>query len=167
ILGTGLGLGLVLLLDLLGRLGLGLVGRRRLDRERFVLEQLVLDEVLQVRGVELQDLDALDELRRELQPQFWTLREDQLRSHGASSRLKLVRAVSASARTAGFAYSIAVPVGTPRASRLTLTRGPLSRGAPSLSTSAAITSAVPSPSKSGSVPSTSSATPPVTRRRFS
>ena len=41
------------------------IGRGLEDLERFVLLQLVLDELLQVQGGQLQDLDALDDLRRE------------------------------------------------------------------------------------------------------
>src|SRR5262249_54940023 len=94
---------------------------------------------------QLQDLDTLDQLRRELQPELGSLREREIESHESPTCQRSISVLPcrASESTAELAYSIVLPVGTPRASLVT--RAPRSRNCSKMA------SAVPSPSRSGFV----------------
>ncbi len=146
---VGLGLGLLgedldgVRLFPVGGLGLGLLGRLlggallggRGDLQEGVLQQLLVDALAQLQQGKLQYLYGLDDLRCQLQPHLLARLQAGFKSH---ARLTCVygslavqpfisrRPSRASARMEAFAYSRWLPLGMPRASRLTITGSPSS-----------------------------------------
>ena len=106
--------------------------------EEFVDVQLGLDHVQEVERRQLQELDRLDDLRREAQVQPLPEAETHVEAHQASFRLRDAspesptdfaadRRAKASASTSVPAYSIEPPVPSPRERRVTGTPSGRSR----------------------------------------